>query len=71
MKIYKHRGYLILKNKETNKWYAVSNFHDFNNEFDSIEKTKNAIDGRLGGYPTRRIPKRWLKDEKLAKEYNS
>jgi hypothetical protein len=71
MKVYNHRGYIIMKSDESGKWFAINGNSSFDNEFDSIEKAKNAIDGRLGGYPTRRIPKRWLKDEKLRKEYES
>lgn len=67
MTLYKHRGRLILKSDITGKWFAT----DLEGEFNTIEQTKNAIDKWIGGYPTKRIPRRWLKDEKLAKEYNS
>lgn len=69
MKVYKHRGYVIVNNTETGKWFAMNGNCSFDNEFDSVEKAKNAIDGRLGGTPTGRVPKRWLKDKKLKQEY--
>lgn len=52
-RIYQHRGYLITPT-ENGKWFV----HGFDEEIDTLIKCYNFIDSKVGGWPTKRKPKR-------------
>jgi hypothetical protein len=69
--IYFYRGFTIVKNKEekTDKKWQIVEIYDENKYADTIDDAKNAIDLKLGGTATAKLPDRWIKNEKLKKKY--
>jgi hypothetical protein len=68
--LYFYRNEVISKNEDA--WIVIGFFEGLTLNpiiFKTINEAKNAIDKKLGGFSGKCVPKRWLKDEQLKKEY--